>query len=256
VFNESVPARLTTSFDRVGFLAGSALDADQVRFSGIDVSTSVLDVPTLRVDDAGRIFISNTTGHDLGFYQYEITSTSGALSHAGWLSLDDQEDNDPFGSGWEEAGGSGPNVLAEVNLQSIPILQSGKSYRLGSGFNPAAAKDLAFRFATPSGELVRGIVEYVNAGDYDSDGVVDAADYVVWRKMLGQNVAYGGSGDGNGNGLVEPADYGVWRNNFGNGTIVGSAVTVAVPEPATKAALLMAFVIAAAPLARQERKAH
>jgi hypothetical protein len=254
VYTESVPARLTTAFDRVGLLAGGALDADQVRFSGIDVSTSLLDVPRLRVDDAGRIFITNTTGHDLEFYQYEITSSSGALSHSGWLSLDDQENNDPVGMGWEESGGSGPKVLAEVNLQSIATLPSGESYRLGSGFNPAAAKDLAFRYTSPTGELVRGVVEYVKAGDYNASGIVDAADYVVWRKMLGQNVAYGSGADGDGNGLVDPADYGVWRGNFGNGTTVGSAV--AAPEPATNTALLMAIVIAVAPLARQARKSH
>ena len=38
-------------------------------------------------------------------------------------------------------------------------------------------------------------------GDYNVNGTVDAADYVVWRK---------GSG-----GTFTPADYGVWRANFG-----------------------------------------
>jgi hypothetical protein len=54
-------------------------------------------------------------------------------------------------------------------------------------------------------------------GDYNHNGVVDAADYVVWRK--------GGSPIPN-----SVADYNAWRANFGNHT--GSGVGAqAVPEP-------------------------
>lgn len=53
-------------------------------------------------------------------------------------------------------------------------------------------------------------------GDYNQNGVVDAADYVVWRKTLGATgiTPYSGA-DGNGNGMVDDADYGVWRSHFG-----------------------------------------
>ncbi len=54
------------------------------------------------------------------------------------------------------------------------------------------------------------------AGDYNLNGTVDTADYVVWRNTLGSNVlAYSGA-DGSGNGIVDETDYGVWRSNFGN----------------------------------------
>jgi hypothetical protein len=54
-------------------------------------------------------------------------------------------------------------------------------------------------------------------GDYNSDGSVDAADYVVWRKTDGA-----------------PNGYNAWRTNFGRtaGLGLGSA-TAAVPEPAS-----------------------
>jgi hypothetical protein len=62
-------------------------------------------------------------------------------------------------------------------------------------------------------------------GDYNLDNVVDAADYVVWRKVLGTSVARYSSADGDGNGLVDQADHGVWRSHFG--MTVSSAATIA-----------------------------
>jgi hypothetical protein len=63
----------------------------------------------------------------------------------------------------------------------------------------------------------------VTPGDYNGDGTVDAADYVVWRKDPAAN---GG----------DPAGYDLWRQRFGEGG--GSGGSGAVPEPAA-AILLM-----------------
>jgi hypothetical protein len=53
-------------------------------------------------------------------------------------------------------------------------------------------------------------------GDYNRDGAVDAADYTVWRKMLGTGVlqAYAGA-DGSGNYTIGSEDHGLWGVNFG-----------------------------------------
>jgi hypothetical protein len=56
-------------------------------------------------------------------------------------------------------------------------------------------------------------------GDYNDDGTVDAADYVVWRK---DPDSFGG----------DPAGYNTWASNFGAGGGAGS-VSLAVPEPGT-----------------------
>lgn len=84
----------------------------------------------------------------------------------------------------------------------------------------------------------------VAAGDYDRNGVVDANDYVLWRKTQNSAVtAYAGA-DGNGNGLIDAGDYTVWRNNLGNvrgivsGSGSGSLATAGVPEP-TSAFLIL-----------------
>lgn len=76
-------------------------------------------------------------------------------------------------------------------------------------------------------------------GDYNGNGVVDAADYTVWRDMSGQTgtgLAADGTGDdllGTPDGDVDEFDFLFWRANFGN-TLVGgsgSAEAVAIPEP-------------------------
>jgi hypothetical protein len=52
-------------------------------------------------------------------------------------------------------------------------------------------------------------------GDYNGDGVVDAADYVIWRDNQGVASPSFYDGDGNNDGLVNDADYQIWRANFG-----------------------------------------
>jgi hypothetical protein len=55
-------------------------------------------------------------------------------------------------------------------------------------------------------------------GDYNRNGVVNAADYTVWRDARGQTVAPFAGADGNGDGLVNDADYALWKSNYGAGT--------------------------------------
>jgi hypothetical protein len=53
-------------------------------------------------------------------------------------------------------------------------------------------------------------------GDYNLNGVVDAADYVVWRKTLGgTNVSAYSGADGDGDTTIDQDDYVVWRTHFG-----------------------------------------
>lgn len=77
------------------------------------------------------------------------------------------------------------------------------------------------------GEPPALIVEYVIsglAGDFNEDGMVDTADYTVWRDGLGDTYT--------------SADYQTWRNNFG--ATADSSSSSSVPEPATVLLLIIA----------------
>jgi uncharacterized repeat protein (TIGR03803 family) len=79
-------------------------------------------------------------------------------------------------------------------------------------------------------------------GDYNSNGVVDAADYVLWRKTVGQTGANLPT-DGSHNNQVDTADYTVWRSRFGNNSGGGASAIAgsAIPEP--KPLLLMSLAL-------------
>jgi len=74
------------------------------------------------------------------------------------------------------------------------------------------------------------------AGDYNGNGTVDAADYVLWRK--------GGplQNEVDAAGTVNDADYTEWRARFGNNSGSGSVSGAAIPEPSAIAILMGAFV--------------
>jgi hypothetical protein len=77
-------------------------------------------------------------------------------------------------------------------------------------------------------------------GDYNLNGVVDAADYALWRDTLGQ-MGQDLAADGNGDGSIDAADYDVWRIHFGNMANSGAsfAKLVRVPEPTSAVMLIM-----------------
>jgi len=70
------------------------------------------------------------------------------------------------------------------------------------------------------------------AGDYNGNGVVDMADYVLWRDSTGQStLANRGTGI---TGPVGQADYDFWRSRFGATSGAGAGLGgSAVPEPAS-----------------------
>jgi cytochrome c peroxidase len=72
-------------------------------------------------------------------------------------------------------------------------------------------------------------------GDYNGDGVVDSADYIVWRKNVGDTTSL--VADGNNDHHTDNLDYAVWRQNlgktwqdlaYGSG---GGLSSPSVPEP-------------------------
>jgi hypothetical protein len=69
----------------------------------------------------------------------------------------------------------------------------------------------------------------IRPGDYNADGRVDAADYIVWRQTAGSTTDL--RADGNGDEVVDQSDYDVWRSLFGTIYSSGAGVSAVVPEP-------------------------
>jgi hypothetical protein len=76
-------------------------------------------------------------------------------------------------------------------------------------------------------------------GDFDSDGDVDGADFVIWQTNFpaasGHVLA---TGDADGDGDVDGADFVVWQTNFPY-----TPSPAAVPEPSTIALVLLSLPI-------------
>ncbi len=82
----------------------------------------------------------------------------------------------------------------------------------------------SFLVSTTTGAVTLSGYSLTIAGDFNSDGAVDAADYTTWRDGLGS--------------IYTTADYEVWRIAFSGGAATTSAASV--PEPS---ALLVATTI-------------
>jgi hypothetical protein len=86
-----------------------------------------------------------------------------------------------------------------------------------------AGKNLGMPFSGLAPDL--GAFESGLFGDYNSDGVVNAADYTVWRDNIG--------------GGFLPPDYGVWTTHYGEGAAAG----LSVPEPTGATFVLMTLLL-------------
>jgi hypothetical protein len=120
-----------------------------------------------------------------------------------------------------------PNGRADIRLQ---IDEDGELYILSK-----------------SDGMIRAIVGTLPAvpGDYDRNGTVDTADYVLWRKSMGHSVAAYSGPDGNGDGLINETDYEFWRSRFGYSfSARASGADVAhVPEASTGVLMIIAAVL-------------
>jgi T5SS/PEP-CTERM-associated repeat protein len=119
-------------------------------------------------------------------------------------------------------------ITGEFTAADLPTLSAGRMWQLRYTSNSAA-------------------LAVTLAGDYNDNGLVDAADYVLWRNLLGSTVDP--RADGDANGVVDAVDYNIWRANFGAVAGSGSgaslsATAVVVPEPASGVFLMTSLGLA------------
>jgi hypothetical protein len=116
---------------------------------------------------------------------------------------------------------SSANFLSSLSSTGIISYNNGKS-NAGGYLDALIVSNSPTAFIDVTGATV--------PGDFNGDGIVNAADYIVWRKGLGTTFT--------------PSDYNVWRAHFGQtaGSGSGAIANAAVPEPAT---LLQIILVAA-----------
>ena len=113
---------------------------------------------------------------------------------------------DPYGANyWMADSGPFANV---TNINQLMVPDTGFGFYPVS-FGEDAVGNLYIAYLN-SGEVFRIATNQLLGGDYDADGDVDNADYVVWRSTFGDSIGILRA-DGNGSGVVDAADYVIWR---------------------------------------------
>jgi hypothetical protein len=218
-----------------------------VNYTGNRIVNNLL----LTVDPStGAAQLKNSSATTLQIDGYSVLSASGSLlpANGNWLSLQDQGTN-----GWEESNPT-PEILSELLTDGFLTLNPGQFVNLGNLFDEiSGTTDLALEFTLPSapdgltGAVIYGALQTAVAGDYNGNGVVDAADYTVWRDTLGSITDLRANGDDTGASAdkIDAADYAFWKSHFGNtsGSGAGLANVAAVPEPAAWLLLGMACLL-------------
>jgi hypothetical protein len=105
------------------------------------------------------------------------------------------------------------DAAAVAGVGTVPLYdQRGNPFtRVFDGDNAGGARIDVGAFESIPEDAVHALF-----GDYNRNGSVDAADYILWRKTLGLSglAAFSGA-DGDGNGVIGQGDYAVWRAHFG-----------------------------------------
>ena len=142
-----------------------------------------------------------------------------------------------------------PNTAAQnmpVTINGDALKDGGIQYATSLTANPVQSSVTGlgnhFTASIPGRSMAVFLLTPRLSGDFNDDGIVDAADYTVWRDTLGQtgqDLAADFTGpSGTPDGVVDSLDYQVWVDHFGEtsaGSAAGSAG--AVPEPSSIAML-------------------
>ena len=157
------------------------------------------------------------TGFDM---IYQILWLDGDVSHGGGVLGEVKDSLLPAGIDTE---------YQTFNLNDLEVPVGADSLRLRFELIPGAVAGVANGFSID--EVVFSSSSDVSlAGDYNNDGVVDAADYTVWRDNLG--AAAGTLPNDVDGGVIDTDQYTTWSNNFGAQL---PSSTSAVPEPSALA---------------------
>ncbi|TWT75721.1 hypothetical protein Pla123a_32310 [Posidoniimonas polymericola] len=277
-----VPVVLSSSAasdNRVLVVPGSTLDFDnQLDLNGKTLSVEgggVVNVNNnIDTGTTGELIVSGAVLGGSGRVNGDVGSTGGAVAPGqgvGTLTVDGDYTQDGAASLFIELAGESVGQFDVLDVLGAAILDGVLNIEYANGYLPTAAdigatwevltagsvnnaagieldsSDASFYslsatasslILTLTAEPVLGLV-----GDYNDDGVVDAADYTVYRDAAGSATSLPNRGPGL-SGVVGVGDYTAWQTNYGATTAPGSGVE-AVPEPIGAAVVAMLALSAA-----------
>ncbi|QDU58280.1 hypothetical protein [Aeoliella mucimassa] len=108
---------------------------------------------------------------------------------------------------------------------------------------PALAGALGWQLDYTSSEVLLSVVQLTLKGDFNADGIVNLADYTLWRDHLGSPDESVLSGNGDNENGVDAADYVLWKQHFGESIPTDSLVSQAVPEPSCLAIAMLGLLL-------------
>jgi hypothetical protein len=219
-------------------------------------------IPLIRFDSPGYIDILFTVTPTAGVTEYQVSESVDNNTALTWNAYNLLL-GFGTGAGFTQAGGSsdgldfdtgppGGNTTPPTSMTMPTITRPNEDTLVFSGGTQGSSAQLyQFRIDVPdlishNGTFTLRQQPVALPGDYNANGVVDAADYVLWRKggPLANEVDTPGT--------VNAADYSAWRSRFGNtGSGSGISATAAVPEPTT----LVPLIFAAAGWSLRRRRA-
>jgi predicted outer membrane repeat protein len=133
----------------------------------------------------------------------------------------------------------GKALLTHALLPGSPAINAGSATAVaGAGGIPQFDERGAAFGRVQNGRIDIGAYEFATStvgGDYNRNGLVDAADYTRWRDTLGSTtvLAADGSGPtlGTPNGVVDQPDFDFWKSNFGDTSgAAGGAASLAASQ--------------------------
>jgi hypothetical protein len=221
---------------------------------------SSANVPTQTISPTATDFVSISNSADTDFYSFSVSqsvSLSATLTPRGGVFAQGAADQGQTPTTFD-ANARNNLALAIFNTNGSSILASsdvspaGGTESINSLMLPGAgtyyARVTGANDAIQLYQLTLSAAAAVLLGDYNHNGIVDAADYVVWRRTLGEAVPLGTGADGNSDGQITQADYDIWRAHFGQSSAMGTSLGLSenVPEPAiafsiSETALLLSF---------------
>ena len=187
-------------------------------------STGFIDVPFTISPTAGVTeyqfteFVDNNTGSNWSAYNLLLGFGTGA----GFTQVGGIGDGLDFDTG-PPGGNTPPPTSVALPAVSRP---NEDTLAFSGGTQSSGAQQYQFRVDVSDipgrgGTFTLRQQPIAASGDYNHNGVVDAADYVVWRKGLGTGFTQN--------------DYNVWRSHFSQTASSGSGASApaSVPEPPT-----------------------